>query len=154
MFRRHEPCVLFVDECFGHKRLLAALREQGFVVVGFQEKYGKAQGIKDEKFIPHCAESGLLIVTTDKNMVLRHRELLNDHKQCVVFTTNNTSDNLRVWVPGFIRNKRKIERTWKKHEPPWVGRLHPSGYLEIFDLVKYTEYDPETPQEKRRQRKK
>jgi predicted nuclease of predicted toxin-antitoxin system len=150
VFRRHEPCVLFVDDCLGHKQLIAALVTQGFTVIGHQEKFGKRQSVKDDEIIPYCAGSKLLIATTDKNMVLRHRDLLRAHKQCVIFTTNNSSDNLKVWVPCFTKNKAKIERTWKKREPPWVGRLHPSGHLEIFDLIRYTEYDAETKGKRRR----
>jgi len=153
VFRCHEPCVLFVDDCFGHKALVAALKGKEFSVVGFHEVFGKEQNIKDEKIIPHCAKHKLLIVTTDKNMVLRHRDLLNQHQQCVIFTTSNAGDNLGKWLPGIVNNKAKIERTWKKREPPWVGRLHASGHLEIFDLMKYTEYDSDTPPEKRRKKK-
>jgi predicted nuclease of predicted toxin-antitoxin system len=139
-----------VDDCFGHKLLIAALKGQGFEVVGMHDGFGKEQNLKDEKIIPYCAKRKFLIATTDKNMVLRHRELLNKHRQCIIFTTNNNSDNLSKWLPGFVKNKAKILRTWKKRQPPWVGRLHPSGHLEIFDLMRYAEYDPETKNKRRR----
>ncbi len=150
MYKRHDPCILFVDECFGHNDLLVALRGVQFQIVGHHEVYDNRQNVKDEELIPYCAKGKLLIATTDKNMILRHRYLLNFHRQCVIFTTNCNDDNLKVWVPGFARNKAKIERAWKKREPPWVGRLHPGGHLEIFDLMRYTEYQAETVRKRRR----
>lgn len=90
--------MLFVDDCFGHKQLLAALKAQEFEVKGFYDLFGKEQNVKDEKIIPQCAKQRLLIVTTDKNMVLRHRDLLKQHKQCVIFTTSNSGGELIVWL--------------------------------------------------------
>jgi len=139
-----------VDECFGHKQLVAALTDAGFNAIGFEAKFDKRQNVEDEEIIPHCSKEKLLIVTTDKNMVLLHRNLLKKHKQCVIFTTNGTDDCLKVWVPSLAKNKAKILRTWKKREPPWIDRLHPSGHLEIFDLSRYTQYDQETRDRKRK----
>jgi predicted nuclease of predicted toxin-antitoxin system len=151
VFRRHEQCVLFVDDCFGHKQLVDALRKEGFIVVAFEDKFDKRQNVKDTEIIPYCSENTLLIATTDKDMVLRHRDLLNERRQCVIFTTNANDDSMKVWLPAFVENKAKILRTWKKREPPWIGRLHPGRHLEIFDLMRYTKYDAET--EERRKHK-
>jgi len=150
VYKRHDPCILYVDDCFGHTELVKALREVHFVVVGHHEQYDNRQSVKDEEIIPLCASNKWLIATTDKNMILRHRGLLVRHRQSVIFTTNCNDDNLTVWVPGFEKNKAKIDRTWKKREPPWVGRLHPGGHLEIFDLIRYTESQAETVRKRRK----
>jgi hypothetical protein len=149
VYRRREECALFVDECFGRKELVAALRKEGFNTIGFEERFDNRQSVGDEEIIPRCAKETLLIVTTDKNMILRHRDLLNRHKQCVIFTTNGKDDCLKIWVPALAKNRVTILRTWKKREPPWVGRLHPSGHLEIFDLMQYGQHDQETKEKKR-----
>ncbi len=138
-----------MDDGFGYKELAPELKKIGYQLVSHHEYHNKRQGVKDEEIIPLCAENNWLLTTTDKNMVLRHRELLKRHGQSLVFTSNNR-DTYDIWLAAFKKAKAKIERTWKKRQPPWVGRLHPTGILEAFDLRSYTEYQAESVRKRRR----
>lgn len=113
-----------------------------YKIVTHQEHYNKKQGVTDEENIVLCAKNDWLLTTTDKNLVLRYRDLLHKHKQCVVFTSNN-QEKFETWIKALTKAKMAIERNWKKTAPSWVGRLHPTGYLEVSALMNYTEYQTE-----------
>jgi uncharacterized protein with PIN domain len=89
VFRRRDPCILFMDEGFGYKELAPQLRVLGYEIKCHQEHHNKKQGVEDDENIAICAENNWLLTTTDKNLVLRYRDLLKKHKQSVVFTSNN-----------------------------------------------------------------
>ena len=149
MYRHHDPCILYLDDCFGYKELAPELEKIGYQLICHGEYHNKRQGVKDEEIIPLCARSNWLLTTTDKNMVLRHRELLKRHRQSLVFTSNNR-DTYDIWLAALKKAKVKIERAWKKRQPPWVGRLHPTGFLEVFDLTSYAEYQAESVRRRRK----
>jgi hypothetical protein len=151
VFRQRDLCVLFLDEGFGHRELGPALEGIGYSIVCHQKHHNKRQGIKDDEIIPDCAKNNWLLVTTDKNMVLRYRDLLKQHRQALVFTSNN-HEKYDTWIRAFENAKVAIERHWKKTEPPWVGRLHPTGLLEVSSLLKYTRFQTESVKEHRRKK--
>lgn len=138
-----------MDEGFGHKELAPRLRAIGYQIYCHQEHHCKRQGIKDDENIRICAANNWLLTTTDKNLVLRYRDLLRTHKQSVVFTSNN-QDRFEIWLRAFTEAKAAIERAWKKRAPSWVGRLHQNGHLEVSPLMGYTEYQSERVRKKRK----
>lgn len=137
-----------MDEGFGLKELAPQLRATGYQIHCHQHHHNKRQGVKDDENILICAKNNWLLTTTDKNLVLRYRDLLRIHKQSVVFTSNN-QEEFETWVRAFTKAKAAIERNWKKKAPSWIGRLHPNGYLEVYALMQYTEYQSETVRRKR-----
>ena len=137
-----------MDEGFGYKELAPRLRVLNYQIECHQEHHNKKQSISDDINILICAENNWLLTTTDKNLVLRYRDLLNKHKQSVVFTSNN-QEKFDTWLKAFTVAKIAIERNWKKTPPSWIGRLHPSGYLEVSGLMQYTEYHSEKVRKKR-----
>jgi hypothetical protein len=137
-----------MDEGFGYKDLSPQLRVIGYQIYCHQEHNHKRQGIKDDENIVVCAKNNWLLTTTDKNLVLRYRDLLHKHKQSVVFTSNN-QEKFETWVRAFTKAKAAIERNWRKKPPSWIGRLHPNGYLEVSALMQYTEYQSENVRRKR-----
>lgn len=148
MFRRHDPCILFMDEGFGYKELAPQLRVLGYEIKCHQEHHNKKQGISDDVNILICSDNNWLLTTTDKNLVLRYRELLSKHRQSVVFTSNN-QEKFETWLKAFTVARAAIERNWRKRPPSWIGRLHPNGYLEVSGLMQYTEYQSEIVRKKR-----
>jgi hypothetical protein len=128
-----------MDEGFGYKELGPELEKVGYSLVCHQPHYNKRQGVKDEENIVLCASKLWLLTTTDKNIVLRHRDLLHKHRQSVIFTSNN-QEKFETWLTAFPKAKAAIERHWKKTAPSWIGRLHPTGLLEVSPLMRYIEY--------------
>lgn len=136
-----------MDEGFGHKELAPRLRAIGYQIHCHQQHHSKKQGVKDDENILICARNHWLLTTTDKNHVLRYRDLLRIHKQSVVFTSNN-QEKFETWLRAFTEAKAAIERTWRKKAPSWIGRLHPNGYLEVSALMSHTEYQAEKVRKK------
>jgi hypothetical protein len=133
--KRHEECVLFLEDCFGSTTRPQRLKDAGYEVVCFTEKFcdkggRKEENVKDPRIIRLCASQKWVLITPDKNMVFTHAETIKKTDVAIIASTIGTRD-MDNWINQLIKAKAKIERHVKKTPRPWFMRLGITGSINI-----------------------
>jgi hypothetical protein len=133
--KRHEECVLFLEDCYGTSHRPKRLRDAGFKVECFirhfcDEKGRKEERVKDPTIIRFCARQKWVLVTPDKEMLFTHADTIKKTDVAIIASTNGTRD-LDNWIEQVVKAKAKIERHVKKYPRPWFMRLGMTGSINI-----------------------
>ena len=133
--KRHEQCVVLLDDCFDSASIHRELSEHGFQVERFTDHFPdehrdgyRAQNIKDGAVIQLCQRRGFLLFTADREMRRAHLEKLKKTDIGVVATANYR-DGTAVWIAAFASAKARILRDFKKAERPYFSILQKSGRI-------------------------
>jgi predicted nuclease of predicted toxin-antitoxin system len=112
--------------------------DAGFQVVRFSaafpgEKGIRQQSVKDPEVIAFCNKHGYILITTDGNMIKRHRSVIEKSPNLgILATTHNNAPDIMVWVKSLIQLKPKLEHNnFKKRIRPWFGTFDTSGRFGI-----------------------
>ena len=132
--KRHEQCVLFLEDAFGSGVHPERLRAAGFEVVCFEEEFPDPhrkveQAVKDPRIIKRCNEKKLVLITADKEMLYTHVETIKKSEIIIIATQSNTI-SIETWVDAIIKAKPKIERLVKRSDRPYFATLGRTGNLE------------------------
>lgn len=131
--KRHEECVLFLEDAFSEsdkKRLEAA----GYKAVRFadqpcfQNQRGKTQqSVKDMPIIRFCHDNHMLLVTTDSDMQFTHVEEIKNSSDVAILATGNKKGSMSQWVEALIILKPELFRYWKNQERPCFATYNRGG---------------------------
>lgn len=126
--------VLFLDDSFDCQEAHDLLVGAGFKVERFTTYFPTAegkrqQGVKDPEVIKMCNSKGFILLTTDGNIINRHKRVIEKATHLgIMATAHNTVLDVTVWVKAFIKLKLKIEQNnFRKRERPWFGRFDTDG---------------------------
>jgi predicted nuclease of predicted toxin-antitoxin system len=139
--KRHEKCVLFLEDAFGTTVHREKLEAAGYTVECFAKVFSvdgrrPEQGVKDPKIIRYCHREKRILVTTDKNMRFTHVEEIKRTSIGIIATESNRSPTgMGVWVEALILAKAQIERTVKKHARPWFAHLSRTGKISKVETI-------------------
>ena len=138
--KRHEECVLFLDEGFAAESVACQLREAGFSVQRFHDWFrdenGKQkQNVPDPEVIRFCHKKGWLLVSRDHEMKRLHREDIRRSEVAIVATANNKGAEQSEWVRAIITQKSRLLREFKKLERPWFAIVTRGGAIS-FELIR------------------
>jgi hypothetical protein len=139
----HDPCVLFLDDCFCNDDLAAALVAAGFAVQQFTAHFQRAgvdekkreQGVKDPKVIALSHRQGWLILTADRHMRIAHLEDFKKHPNAMVLSTAHHDGNDDIWLKAIISAKLEIERKFKKQLRPWYAQISQAGEITVCETI-------------------
>jgi predicted nuclease of predicted toxin-antitoxin system len=136
--KRHEKCVLFLEDGFGTTTYPERLRAAGYEVECFAthfQKDGKREdGVKDSRIIKFCQENDFVLVTSDKNIRYTHVDIIKGTEVAIIATESNQS-SMALWVEALKLAKPKIERTVRKHRRPWFARLSRTGDIRKVETI-------------------
>lgn len=138
--KRHEECVLFLDDSFSAESVAVRLRTAGFTVQRFPEWFQDESGRKrdnvlDPEVIRFCHKTGWLLVTKDHEMRNLHREEIKKSDVAILSTAHNSAEGDGEWVAALVNLKIRILREYRKHERPWFGTFTRAANLKI-DTIK------------------
>lgn len=150
--KRHEPCVLFLEDAFGSGKHPKTLRDAGFTVECFGDHFpdatrGKEQNVKDPRIINLCHEKNFVLITTDKNLPITHAATIKKTEIAIIATANNNADPA-VWVQAIISAKARIERHCKKVPRPSFATISKTGNLTVRPISISRRHRPREGQEK------
>jgi len=135
--KRHEPCLLFLEDVFSESHKLRLL-EAGFARVErfvdhFRDSRTRkaAQSVKDTPIIKLCDDEGWLLVTPDKDMQFTHVEQIKTTEIAILATAHNNAPDFGEWVEALILGKATIERYFKKCARPCFATINRQGNLTI-----------------------
>lgn len=141
MVKRHEPCVLFLEDSFGESHA-EKLRQAGYAQVErfanhFQDERTNhcEQSVKDPRIINFCSQRKWMLVTTDSSMRKTHVETIKKTDIAILATAHNSAEDMDEWVEGLIAGKAKIERFFHKHPRPSFATFNRQGDLPIKDTI-------------------
>jgi len=131
--KRHESCVLFLEDAFGSGVYPEQLRAAGFIVECFGDHFPdpdrkKEQAVKDPRIIQLCHEKKWVLVTTDKNILYTHVQTIKKAEILIIATESNRIP-LDTWIKALIKAKPKIERLVKRSERPYFACIGRTGNL-------------------------
>lgn len=134
--KRHEECVLFLDEGFAAESVAARLKTAGFTVQRFPEWFRDENGqarrnVEDPEVIRFCHKTGWLLVTRDHEMKNTHREEIKRTEVAILATAHNSLEDQDEWVAAIINLKSRILREFKKCERPWFATFSSTANLNI-----------------------
>jgi predicted nuclease of predicted toxin-antitoxin system len=134
--KRHEECVLFLDEGFSSESVAIRLRTAGFTVQRFPEWFKDADGqpqrnVLDPEVIKFCTKYGWMLVTRDHDMKNMHREEIRKSDIAILATAHNSAENQDEWVAAIINLKVRILREFKNRERPWFATFSRTAKLTI-----------------------
>jgi PIN like domain len=122
------------------KRVTAALREYGFVVVAFTDHF--ADGAPDEEWITRAAAERWVVLTKDAALRRRpNQRLAIKNSGLRVFTLTRGSWRSEEMSGAFTAAARKIRNLLNRNPGPFIARVTRSGDLSIVDNLA----DPEEP---------
>jgi predicted nuclease of predicted toxin-antitoxin system len=134
--KRHEECVLFLDEGFSSESVAMRLRTAGFTVQRFPEWFKDENGqtrrnVLDPEVIKFCIKNGWMLVTRDHDMKNLHRQEIRKSDIAILATAHNSAENQDEWVVAIINLKAKILREFRNRERPWFATFSRSAKLTI-----------------------
>lgn len=136
--KRHDPCILFLEDGFGTESWPQKLLEAGFRVECFAHHFikdgRKEDGVKDPPIIRFCNEKKFLLVTLDKAMRFTQIEAIKKTTIGILATESNEI-GVGPWIDALILAKAEIERLWKKHPWPWFAHLCQDGYIRKVEHI-------------------
>jgi len=137
--KRHEECVLFLDEGFSSESVATRLRTAGFTVQRFPEWFKDQNGhvrrnVEDPEVIQFCDRNGWLLVSADHEMKNAHRAEIKKSEVAILATAHNTVEDQDEWVVAIINLKTRILREFKKRERPWFATFSRTANLTITTI--------------------
>jgi hypothetical protein len=133
--KRHEKCVLFLDDGFGDSNA-NRLREAGYEVELFQDHFRdqhtrlKQHSIKDPTIFTLCDKKGWLLITTDHEMLSTHiEEIKQSSELAILSTSHNNAPDFQIWTEALITGKLQILRYFKNQERPSFAKFNTSGQI-------------------------
>lgn len=134
--KRHEECVLFLDDGFSAESVAIRLRTAGFTVQRFPEWFRdengqKRENVLDPEVIRFCHKTGWLLVTKDHEMKNMHREEIRKSEVAILATSHNSAEDDGEWVAAMINLKPRILREFRKHDRPWFATFSRTARLRI-----------------------
>jgi hypothetical protein len=135
MRKRHEPCVLFLDDCFGEPPAELLMKAGYCQVITFGQIFRdpktsrKRQHVKDPDIIAFCSEKRFMLVTTDSNMQLSHAAEIGKSHVTILATAHNNVTGIEEWVDALIQGRVAVERYWKKVQPPCFATFNRQGVI-------------------------
>jgi predicted nuclease of predicted toxin-antitoxin system len=137
--KRHEECVLFLDEGFSAESVAIRLRTAGFTVQRFPEWFHDEEGrpirnVLDPEIIRFCHRNGWLLVTRDHEMRNLHREEIRKSEVAIIATAHNSAEDQDEWVAALINLKSRILREFRKRERPWFATFSRTAILTIHTV--------------------
>jgi predicted nuclease of predicted toxin-antitoxin system len=148
--------VIFLDDAFDCDIARDMLVDAGFSVERFATHFAtetgtREQGVKDPQVIQLCNTRHFILLTTDGDILKRHRRHIEKCAHLgILATAHNKVDDISVWVRAFIALKPTIEKNnFRKRTRPWFGRFDKNGRMST--PVKTVEPSP-APQTKEQAR--
>ncbi len=146
--------VIFLDDAFDCVEVHDLLVAEGFSVERFTKAFAtphgtREQSVKDPTVIRHCNSKAYILLTTDGDIINRHRRVIETCTYLgILATAHNTVEDIGVWVRAFIKLKPLIEKNnFRKRKRPWFGRFDKEG--KISTPIRYLGIGPESrPPEK------
>jgi predicted nuclease of predicted toxin-antitoxin system len=137
--KRHEECVLFLDDGFSAESVAVRLSTAGFTVQRFPEWFKDENGcprrnVEDPEIIRFCQKNGWMLVTRDHEMKNTHREEIKKTEIAILATAHNSAASQDEWVAAIINVKTRILREFKKRERPWFATISRTGTLTIATI--------------------
>ena len=137
--KRHEKCVLFLEEGFGTTVSPLQLREAGFGVSCFAEVFQKdgqkEEKVTDPRIIEYCYAQKLVLVTMDKNIRFTHVEAIKRTDVAIIATESCDKYSPATWVTALILGRSKILSTIKRYPRPWFAHLSVTGELRRIETI-------------------
>jgi predicted nuclease of predicted toxin-antitoxin system len=139
--KRHDECVLFLDDGFSAPSVAERLRTAGFTVQRFPEWFKDEKGrplrnISDVEVIKFCEKHGWMLVTRDHNMKNMHRGEIRKTSIGILATAHNSAKDQDEWVAAIINLKSRILREFKNRERPWFGVFSRECKLTSIETIK------------------
>lgn len=125
-----ETSTFFVDRCLG-KSVGVALQQSGLQVEFHADHF--ADDADDETWISVVGQRGWVVLTKDKAIRTRLVELQAVTAASVrMFTLSSGNMTGREMGRVFVDNLLKMGRFMKKHPPPFIARVSPSGVAMVY----------------------
>jgi hypothetical protein len=120
--KRHEKCVLFLEQGFGTTVHPLQLRHAGFEVKCFAEVFQKdgqpEDKVTDPRIIEYCHEKKLVLITMDKNIRFTHVDAIKKTDVAIIATESCDKYSPATWVTALILGKSGILSTVKRYPRP------------------------------------
>lgn len=137
--KRHEKCILFLEDGFGTTLHPKQLEQAGFEVCcfasAFQKDGRKEENVKDTRIIEHCYSNRLVLVTMDKNIRFTHVEAIKKTDIAIIATESCDKYSPAIWVTALILGKAKILNKVKRYPRPWFAHLSATGELRKIETI-------------------
>jgi hypothetical protein len=137
--KRHEKCVLFLEEGFGTTVNPLQLEQAGFEVRCFakifQKDGQKEENVKDPRIIDYCYTQKFVLVTMDKNIRFTHVEDIKRTDIAIIATESCDKYPPATWVAALILGKAKILSAVKRHPRPWFAHISTKGELRAIETI-------------------
>jgi hypothetical protein len=139
--KRHDECVLFLDDGFSAPSVAERLTTAGFTVQRFPEWFRDEQGqplrnVPDSEVIRFCNRHGWLLVTRDHEMKNMHREEIRRSTVAILATAHNSAKDQGEWVAAIINLKGRILREFRKRERPWFAVFSRESNITTIQTIK------------------
>lgn len=137
--KRHEKCVLFLEDFFGTGINPKQLREAGYEAQCFAEIFQtggrKDEGVKDTQIIEYCHANKLVLVTMDKNIRFTHVDAIKTTQIAIIAMESGDKYPPATWVTALILGKSKILSKVKRYPRPWFAHLSVTGELRKIETI-------------------
>jgi len=137
--KRHEDCVLFLEQGFGTTDNPQKLRDAGFEVVCFAHKFpheaANNLGVGDPRIINCCYENQYVLFTFDKSMRHTHVEAIKKTDIAIIATESCDKYPPSRWVDALITANTVVRRKVRRHPRPWFAHLAITGILRHLETI-------------------
>jgi hypothetical protein len=137
--KRHEECVLFLEDVFGTTTNRQKLQDAGFKVECFAEHFqneGKReQGVIDPRIIRYCDSKKFVLFTADKNIRFTHVDVIKKTEVAIIATESNNKYPPTMFVDALIKAKHNVERKVKRYPRPWFAHLSIHGRIRKIETI-------------------
>jgi predicted nuclease of predicted toxin-antitoxin system len=139
--KRHEECVLFLDEGFSAPSVAERLSTAGFTVQRFpvwfrDEDSQPLRNVPDSEVIKFCHKHGWMLVTRDREMKNLHREDIRRSEVAILATAHNSAKDQGEWVAAIVNLKGRILREFRKRERPWFAVFSRESNITSIETIK------------------
>ena len=139
--KRHEECVLFLDEGFSAPSVAERLSTAGFTVQRFPEWFRDEdsqplRNVPDSEVIKFCHKHGWMLVTRDREMKNLHREDIRRSEVAILATAHNSAKDQGEWVAAIVNLKGRILREFRKRERPWFAVFSRESNITSIETIK------------------
>ncbi len=137
--KRHEECVLFLEDVFGTTTNRQKLQDAGFRVECFAEHFqieGKREeGVKDSRIIRYCDSKKFVLFTADKNIRYTHVDVIKKTAVAIIAMESNNKYPPATFVDALIKAKHNVERKVKRYPRPWFAHLSIDGRIRKIETI-------------------
>jgi hypothetical protein len=137
--KRHEECVLFLEQVFGTSDCPKKLEEAGFKVVCFAHAFPTEAAsharVPDPRIINHCYQNKYVLVTFDKNMRYTHVETIKKTDIAIIATESGDKYPAARWIDALIQARSKVRSKAKRFPRPWFARLQITGAIRHIETI-------------------